>query len=77
MKKYKLRKNRKLEFSDWLILMFIYLKLTNQIAWSWWWVISPFFFSVILSAIIKTALKSYYKIKDKKRQHEKDATTIV
>ena len=24
-----------------LNLMFIYLKITNQIDWSWWWILSP------------------------------------
>lgn len=26
---------------DNLQLLFIYLKLTKQIPWSWWWVMSP------------------------------------
>lgn len=24
-----------------LTILFVYLKLTNQIDWSWWWVLSP------------------------------------
>lgn len=28
-------------FSWTLTLIFIVLKLTNVIAWSWWWVLSP------------------------------------
>ena len=27
-------------------LMFLYLKLTDQIDWSWWWVTSPFWISL-------------------------------
>lgn len=28
-------------FLGWLTLLFIYLKLTNQVAWGWWAVASP------------------------------------
>ena len=31
-------------------LLFMYLKLTNQIDWSWWWVFSPFW--IPISAIL-------------------------
>ncbi len=24
-----------------LTILFVYLKLTSQITWSWWWVLSP------------------------------------
>jgi hypothetical protein len=29
-----------------LTIVFIVLKLTGYIAWSWWWVLSPILFSV-------------------------------
>lgn len=32
-------------FSWALTLIFIVLKLTNVIAWSWWWVLSPIWIS--------------------------------
>ena len=32
-------------FSWALTLIFIVLKLTNVIAWSWWWVLSPILIS--------------------------------
>jgi hypothetical protein len=36
-----------------LTLLFIGLKLTNHIDWSWWWVVSPIWISAgILLAII-------------------------
>lgn len=38
----------KLSGCDILTLMFIYLQLTNQIDWSWWQVLLPFIFEVIL-----------------------------
>ena len=31
-----------------LLLLFIALKLTNQIDWSWWWVMSPVWLPLIL-----------------------------
>lgn len=37
-----------------LTLLFIGLKLTGHIAWSWWWVLSPFWvpFTIILALFI-------------------------
>lgn len=35
----------KLEFPGLLLLLFITLKLTGVIAWSWWWVLSPLWIS--------------------------------
>ena len=31
-----------------LTILFIALKLLNQIQWSWWWVLSPIWISAIL-----------------------------
>jgi len=35
-----------------LTIVFIVLKLTNLIDWSWWWVLSPIWISVVISVII-------------------------
>lgn len=35
-----------------LTIVFITLKLTRVIAWSWWWVLSPLWISVALIGII-------------------------
>lgn len=35
-----------------LTIVFITLKLTRVIAWSWWWVLSPFWISVALIGVI-------------------------
>jgi len=35
-----------------LTLLFVYLKLTNQIDWSWVWVISPTWVSILVSIIL-------------------------
>ena len=43
-----------------LTLLFIGLKLTGYIDWSWWWLLSPFwieFLIIIVVASIITALK--------------------
>lgn len=38
----------KLEFPGLLALLFIALKLTGFIAWSWWWVLSPLWIGLVL-----------------------------
>jgi len=38
-----------LSFVSALTLVFITLKLTDIIAWSWWWVLSPLWISLSLS----------------------------
>ena len=35
-----------------LTIVFVVLKLTKTIAWSWWWVLSPLWISFTLGAII-------------------------
>jgi len=39
-------------FAGALTILFIALKLLGKIAWSWWWVLSPIWISVILYVII-------------------------
>jgi hypothetical protein len=42
-------------FTGLLTVLFIALKLTGVIAWSWWWVLSPIWISFLLVAVILTA----------------------
>ena len=35
-----------------LLIVFVVLKLTGNIAWSWWWVLSPIWISVILIVVL-------------------------
>jgi hypothetical protein len=35
-----------------LTLIFITLKLTGHIAWSWWWVLSPLWIPVVIVLVI-------------------------
>ena len=55
--------NQPLSFRALLMIMFIYLKLTNQIDWSWWWVMSPAWLKLIWEVIgyWMESLKEYLK----------------
>lgn len=35
-----------------LLVVFIALKLTNNIDWSWWWVLSPIWIGFIVAAFL-------------------------
>jgi predicted tellurium resistance membrane protein TerC len=37
-------------FTGLLTLLFIALKLTGYVTWSWWWVLSPLWISFLLAA---------------------------
>jgi hypothetical protein len=39
-------------FSGLLTILFIGLKLTGYIDWSWWWVLSPLWIGLIVAIII-------------------------
>lgn len=39
-------------FGGLLTIVFITLKLLNKIDWSWWWVISPIWISVLVVLIV-------------------------
>ena len=45
-----------LGFADALTLLFIALKLTNQISWSWVWVLSPVWISASVLAVLGIAI---------------------
>lgn len=48
IKEYKLNT---INICDLLLLVFIYLKLTNQVQWDWWIVMSPIVGSFIISIL--------------------------
>ena len=56
-----------ISFAGLLTIVFIVLKLTGFIAWSWWWVLSPIWISlalvllVILGAIGFAAIAAFKK----------------
>ena len=39
-------------FTGLLTILFIALKLTHEIAWSWWWVLSPLWIGAAFAAFI-------------------------
>lgn len=41
-----------LSFLGLLTLMFVYLKLTSVITWSWVWILSPLWIPLIISLIV-------------------------
>lgn len=59
-------KNNGLGFGTVLFLIFLTLKLTNYITWSWWWVTSPIWIPVALVMIISgiAVISHYNQIKD-------------
>lgn len=63
----------KFGFTTTLVLIFITLKLTGNIVWSWWWIFSPWWIStiawVIFFAIYVMFQNSsgYGRVKTKKR----------
>ena len=39
-------------FAGLLTIVFIALKLTHAIGWSWWWVLSPLWISALLTMVL-------------------------
>ena len=48
-------------FLDILLIVFIVLKLTNTIDWSWWWVLAPLWIPWILIIIIWIGMVCFIK----------------
>ena len=51
-----------------LFLIFLVLKLTNLIDWSWWWVTAPLWIPALIAAFVLSMLIAKYidNTKDKK-----------
>lgn len=49
-----------MKFHKALTLIFITLKLTHFIYWSWWWVLSPIITAIVLE-VIQEQVKNYSK----------------
>lgn len=47
-------------FTGLLTIVFIVLKLTGNITWSWFWVLSPLIFGIIFGIIIIGVLAYFY-----------------
>lgn len=48
--------NSGIGFTGLLTIVFIVLKLTGNIDWSWWWVLSPLWIPLLLFVFIFTLL---------------------
>lgn len=42
----------KVEFYQLLTLLFVGLKLTGYIQWSWWWVLSPIWMQIVILFVV-------------------------
>ena len=51
-------------FTGLLTLIFITLKLTHVIAWSWWWVLSPSLISLGLICLIFLVVVAFAAMRD-------------
>jgi hypothetical protein len=49
-----------ISFGSLLFLVFLVLKLTHIINWSWWWVTSPLWISAIIIGIVVWVTYSYF-----------------
>ena len=45
-------KSKSIGLSDVLFIVFLVLKLTNVINWSWWWVTSPLWLPLALAIVL-------------------------
>jgi hypothetical protein len=44
--------NNGIGFTGLLTILFIALKLTGVINWSWWWILSPVWISAIIAIVV-------------------------
>lgn len=51
-------------FTGILAIVFITLKLTGSIAWSWLWVLSPLWIGVVLWLVAFAAICGFYLVRD-------------
>lgn len=66
-------KSSGISFFGLLTILFIGLKLTNKIDWSWFWVLSPLFLPAtifIIGCIIWGIIEAYQKTKKVKKAKE-------
>lgn len=62
-----------------LTILFVALKLTNVITWSWWWVLSPIWIAailVVLAIVVVTAIAIKIENDKKKETPEQRAARL-
>jgi len=55
-----------MSFLSVILIIFIILKITNLISWSWWWVLSPLWIGFALASVVVIYLTIWYKIDQRK-----------
>lgn len=55
-------------FGALLFLLFLGLKLTGHIDWSWWWVFAPFWVPLILLSLCLVVLGIIYLIEERSKR---------
>lgn len=55
-----------------LTIVFMVLKLTNNIDWSWWWVFSPLWISILLGLILFVVVFLYTLRNNKINEETRD-----
>ena len=58
-------------FSGILFIVFLILKLTNVIDWSWWWVTSPLWITIALNILIIISIVLFQFIIIRKKRNKK------
>jgi hypothetical protein len=58
-------------FSGILFIVFLILKLTNVIAWSWWWVTAPLWITIALNILIIISIALFQFIIHRKKRNNK------
>ena len=51
-------------FAGLLTILFIGLKLTGHVSWSWWWILSPLWISFLLGIILMIIFIGIFKFLD-------------
>lgn len=54
-------------FTSLLTLLFIALKLTGYISWSWWWVLSPIWIFLLLIVAVFALILFFAIMEDRRR----------
>jgi hypothetical protein len=58
-------------FSGILFIVFLILKLTNVITWSWWWVTAPLWITIALNILIIISIALFQFIIHRKKRNKK------
>ena len=53
-------------FAGLLAVLFVGLKLTNVISWSWWWVLSPLWISTLIGLMVLVSVAIIFVLASKK-----------